>query len=225
MIANATWCRNHPTPDTFDKDVNTVRRSISDTVSSGFFDLNTIAEDLNFTLLGCVLIPCISILLFLMRNAYPRKKPMPLWLAAEGGHEAVVKELLKKGENPNSYDGDGQTALWLAAMGGHEAIVKMLLQKGASTKFTELLGRTPLRVASERGHEGIARLLLEYDACSKSAGPIRQDCALVERVGIQCAAEGDPLKHNNTIIIVGGDVEEMWGGNCSKEGSVLILRR
>jgi hypothetical protein len=164
MIANATWCRNHPTPDTFDKDFNNVRRSLSDVVSSGIFGSGFIAEIHNIRLLSWVLIPSIGVLLFLLRKRSTGREPMPLWLAAEKGRRAVVKKLLEKGENPNSFDGKGQTALWLAATGGHEAIVKMLLEKGAQTEVTDLLGRTPLRMASGLGHEGIAMLLLKHYA-------------------------------------------------------------
>jgi hypothetical protein len=57
MIANATWCRNHPTPDTFDKDFNNVRRSLSDVVSSGIFGSGIIPETHNIRLLIWILIP------------------------------------------------------------------------------------------------------------------------------------------------------------------------
>ena len=182
MIANATWCRNHPTPDTFDKDFNNVRRSLSDVVSSGLFGSGFIAEIHNIRLLSWVLIPSIGVLLFLLRKRSTGREPMPLWLAAEKGRKAVVKKLLKKGENPNSFDGKGQTALWSAVMGGHEAIVKMLLEKGAKTEVTDLLGRTPLRMASGLGHEGIAMLLLKHGADPYSTKGYKRHLVMVVNI-------------------------------------------
>jgi hypothetical protein len=77
MIANATWCRNHPTPDTFDKDFNNVRRSLSDVVSSGIFGSGITPEIHNIRFLSWVLIPSIGVLLFLLRNRSTGREPMP----------------------------------------------------------------------------------------------------------------------------------------------------
>jgi ankyrin repeat protein len=115
---------------------------------------------------------------------------MPLWLAAEEGREAVVKKLLKKGKNPDSFEGNGQTALWSAVVGGHEAIVKMLLEKGAETEVTDLLGRTPLRMACGLGHEGIAMLLLKHGADPYSTKEYERDLVIIaEMVRVKRAAE------------------------------------
>ena len=57
-------------------------------------------------------------------------------VAAENGHEAVLKLLLEK----DSVDLDskdtfyGRTPLWWAATNGHEAVVKPLLEKGTDLK-------------------------------------------------------------------------------------------
>jgi ankyrin repeat protein len=60
--------------------------------------------------------------------------PFPLYLAARGGHEGVVRLLLERGaeidaRNPGSAA--GRTALVGAAEKGHEGVVRALLERGA----------------------------------------------------------------------------------------------
>ena len=87
----------------------------------------------------------------------------PLSLAAQNGHEGIVKLLLGRGDvNPDSSDGDGGTPLSWAAKNGHEGIAKLLLRRkdvNPSTLDT-FFGRTPLSWAAKNGHEGIVKLLL-----------------------------------------------------------------
>jgi ankyrin repeat protein len=111
----------------------------------------------------------------------------PLWLAAESGHEAVVKLLLEKGAELEAKDygdrtslwreakdyGDqtslwreakdygGRTPLWLVAEHGHTAVVKLLLEKGAELEAKDHGRRTPLSRAAEEKHETMVKLLLE----------------------------------------------------------------
>ena len=50
----------------------------------------------------------------------------PLYVAAKGGHEAMVQQLLEKGADVNAKDRYDRTALHMAAEGGHEALVQLL---------------------------------------------------------------------------------------------------
>ncbi|RFU75866.1 ankyrin repeat [Trichoderma arundinaceum] len=96
-----------------------------------------------------------------------------LCLAAQNGHEAVVKILLvTAGVNPN-YRGQSEgidvnamsrhhiTPLWLAASKGFEDIVKLLLATPGVDPSSKGHGRsTPLLEASRRGFGDVVKLLL-----------------------------------------------------------------
>jgi len=94
------------------------------------------------------------------KNAYGQT---PLSLAAESGHEAVVKLLLDTGKvDVNSKDTDGRTPLSLAAESGHEAVVKLLLDTSkVDVNSKDAYGQTPLSLAASRGHEAVVKLLLD----------------------------------------------------------------
>jgi ankyrin repeat protein len=84
----------------------------------------------------------------------------PLCQAAENGHKAVVKVLLKAGADFEAEDVFGRTPLFKAAGHGHEAIINVLLEAGAKFKLKDHFGWTPLDSAVESGHEAVVKLLL-----------------------------------------------------------------
>ncbi|KAH2542215.1 hypothetical protein KXW97_003527 [Aspergillus fumigatus] len=89
----------------------------------------------------------------------------PLLWAVKHGHEAVVKQLLKKGADLESKDKRfGQTPLSWAAKHGHEAVIKQLLEKGADLESKDQYGQTPLSWAAKHGHEAEMQQLVEQVA-------------------------------------------------------------
>jgi ankyrin repeat protein len=86
----------------------------------------------------------------------------PLSLAAQGGHEAVVRLLVNvPGVSISSSNKYGDTPLSCAALNGHEAVVRLLLTvPGVDVNSPNSYGSTPLSRAARNGHEAVVRLLL-----------------------------------------------------------------
>jgi ankyrin repeat protein len=90
-----------------------------------------------------------------------------LSLAAENGHEGVVKLLLDTGKvdiDIESKDSNSRSPLSYAAENGHEGVIKLLLDTGKvdiDIESKDSFGRSPLSYAAENGHEGVVKLLLD----------------------------------------------------------------
>ncbi len=82
--------------------------------------------------------------------------------AASAGDVESVRELLKKGADPNAKNEYGNTPLHEAASRGHVDVVELLLEHGADPNIQNEYGWTPLHLAAYKGHVDVARLLLQY---------------------------------------------------------------
>ncbi|PPJ58385.1 hypothetical protein CBER1_08073 [Cercospora berteroae] len=93
-----------------------------------------------------------------------------LTLAAWGGHNAIVKSLLRAGFDLHTASLE-ETGLMEAAVRGHDAIVEMLLKAGANYDCTDCFGRAVLMEAAGKGHGAIVEMLLKaganYDRADK----------------------------------------------------------
>ena len=96
----------------------------------------------------------------------------PLSYAAEGGHAAVVKQLLEARADVELKDINGRTPLMYAAVGGHLAVVKQLLKTGANIESKSERSRTSLSYTAVKGHSAIIKQLLKAgaDVESKNKG-------------------------------------------------------
>ncbi|MGC8987955.1 ankyrin repeat domain-containing protein, partial [Infirmifilum sp.] len=72
--------------------------------------------------------------------------------AVSSGDVARVKELLKKGVNPNARNILGRTPLHLAAFSGNIEATRLLLEHGPNVDAKDVYGSTPLHDAAIRGN-------------------------------------------------------------------------
>ena len=90
-----------------------------------------------------------------------RRGRTPLMLASNGGHEAVVCELIARGADVNAIVADGNVgdnALPLAAKGGHPIVLKLLIEAGADLAQ---YGGNAISLAAVDGHVDAIRVLVE----------------------------------------------------------------
>jgi len=94
----------------------------------------------------------------------------PLILAAEGGHDHVVRLLLDEGAQINAMDVWRLTALSWAVILGHEQVVRVLVEMGANLGIKSVAGKTAGDYAKDCKDEETKRQLLEalngYNSCS-----------------------------------------------------------
>ncbi|KAK7118920.1 hypothetical protein R3I94_022435 [Phoxinus phoxinus] len=100
-----------------------------------------------------------------------------LMLAAAGGHEPLVRFLLRKGASVDLRNQHGWTPLMQAARFGHVTVAHLLLENGAEINGRNRLGASVLTIAARGGHAQLAKLLLENGA-------------FVDDLDHLCAAEG-----------------------------------
>lgn len=87
-----------------------------------------------------------------------------IFMAAERGNLAQVKNLLDAGISVDAQDKDGNTALYAAAYNGHTDIVKELLAQYADPNIANDAGETPLFAAIENNLTDIVDLLIKAGA-------------------------------------------------------------
>jgi ankyrin repeat protein len=137
-----------------------------------------------------------------------------LYLAAEFGHQRMVKLLLDKGADVNVKGGAYGNALQAASEGGHEAVVKLLLENGADVNAQGGEYGNALKAASEGGHEAVVKLLLENGADVNAQGGEYGNA-------LQAASEGGHEAVVKLLLDKGADVNAQGGeyGNALQAAS------
>ena len=87
-----------------------------------------------------------------------------LYIASQGGHSAVVVQLLAAEASVNLALSDGCTPLYVAAQEGHSKVIQQLLAVHASVDLGTNSGVTSLIIASQQGHSAVVVQLLAANA-------------------------------------------------------------
>ncbi|XP_068251537.1 M-phase phosphoprotein 8 isoform X1 [Nyctibius grandis] len=85
-------------------------------------------------------------------------------LAAAGGHDDLLRVLIRKGAKVNGRQKNGTTALIHAAEKNFLTTVAILLEAGAYVNVQQSSGETALMKACKRGNSDIVRLMIESGA-------------------------------------------------------------
>ncbi|XP_069739594.1 M-phase phosphoprotein 8 [Phaenicophaeus curvirostris] len=85
-------------------------------------------------------------------------------LAAAGGHDDLLRVLIRKGAKVNGRQKNGTTALIHAAEKNFLTTVAILLEAGAYVNMQQSNGETALMKACKRGNSDIVRLMIESGA-------------------------------------------------------------
>jgi cytohesin len=101
-------------------------------------------------------------------NSVDNDGKTPLHLAAQAGHESVVRLLVRIGRvgSANLADNTGKTPLHLAAEAGYKPIIQLLLEGRASelVSVADNDGKSPSHLATKAGHESAIELLATQDS-------------------------------------------------------------
>lgn len=88
----------------------------------------------------------------------------PLHMAAQRGHNGIVRMLLRYHPLCDERDSDGVTPLMHATIGGYEDVVSSLLSHGARIDSVDCRNRTVLHWAVLHRRETLLKMLLAYCA-------------------------------------------------------------
>jgi ankyrin repeat protein len=94
-------------------------------------------------------------------NIYRRRtrRRTPLHVASQGGHDNLVKYLLRQGVDVDVETDEGWTSLHLAAESGHMDVVTLLCQEKADLDIKSHDGRRAQDMARNEGHVDVVQYL------------------------------------------------------------------
>ena len=93
-------------------------------------------------------------------------------MAAQDGHDEVVRRLVAAGASPDACDADGLSPLLGAAKRGWHRVVLALVDAGVSQEVTDEIGWHPLHWSAWHGHVGCVNALLMANANPNAVTPM-----------------------------------------------------
>jgi ankyrin repeat protein len=133
--------------------------------------------------------------------------PVSLCFVASIGHTLLMKELLKRGMDPNESASNNRTPLHIATAYGFKDCVDLLLEGGADVNSKDEDGSVPLWEAILGRHEQIAKLLWDNGANLRSGSVGSFLCI---------AAQNRDLEMLNDLLNYGADINATNGdGNTA----------
>ena len=105
-----------------------------------------------------------SVSVKIIKASRKNSKTSPLLVASQTGDQKAVKQLLKRGLDPNVRGQHAVTPLIEASAKGFLEIARILLKAGAGVDLFTTRGETALAYAAANGHNGVAQLLLDASA-------------------------------------------------------------
>ncbi len=113
-------------------------------------------------------------------NAHRKPKFGDLILAAHKGDADVVKDLLKRGANPNEESFEFFFPLGAAAEQGHVEVARLLIENGADVN--KKASDTALTFAAGKGQAEVVRLLIDKGADIYETGMAQLDAQDLARI-------------------------------------------
>lgn len=154
----------------------------------------------------------LSFLLSAMEELQLQVVDESIHIAAIQGDEQKVKELIKKGMEVNSRDGNGCVPLHGAALNGHLTIIEILINNGADLNVRAQNGATPLYTAVSAGHACAVLTLIQHGA------NIRAKCLDYMQPLLYVAAENGHEEVVKILLEKGAEVD------CPYKGSTPLQR-
>lgn len=123
----------------------------------------------------------------------------PLHLAAKSGNLKLVRKLLDRGADINSFSQSKLQPLHLAVLGGHTEVVAYLLDKGAEVDTVGCEDLTPLQMVARKGTPIMARVLVARGARNRKttqSTPLGLACGHGHLEVVRAIIENDPERIN-----------------------------